>query len=132
MGEWLGLGPSAASQLGGRRFQRPANLSSWAEAVVTGEGRETEAVELDHNLLLTDAVIFGLRLNQGINLFALSQRFYGATNAPAIESLLLRFRAEGLVTKEAGTYRATHRGRLVCDAMGSALIEESDCPRVPA
>ena len=29
MYEWLGCGPSAASQYGGQRYQRPANLDQW-------------------------------------------------------------------------------------------------------
>ena len=37
MNEWIGLGPSAASQRGGERWANPASLDRWSEAL--NEGR---------------------------------------------------------------------------------------------
>ncbi|MDQ8192829.1 radical SAM family heme chaperone HemW [Coraliomargarita sp. SDUM461004] len=123
MHEWIGCGPSAASQFGGERYQRPANLDEWCTAMERGQAPKTERVELDHDLLLTDAVIFGLRMNQGIDLQEIQQRFTAASNRSALEAKLKVFEAEGLLQALGSYYCLTHRGRLVCDAVGSALLE---------
>ena len=65
MTEWIGCGPSAASQFLGRRYQRPANLDSWASAVESGVLPQEELVALDEDLLFADSVVFGLRMNAG-------------------------------------------------------------------
>lgn len=44
MSRWRGIGPSAASQWGGWRFQNPANIEGWAKAVLDSETRSGEAV----------------------------------------------------------------------------------------
>jgi oxygen-independent coproporphyrinogen-3 oxidase len=123
MCEWLGSGPSAASQYAGERYQRPASLDEWCAGMESGEPTKTERVDLDDNLLLTDAVIFGLRMNRGVDLDTLHARFPGATCRTALESALDRFVAEALAERRGTYYCLTHRGRLVCDAIGSALME---------
>ena len=122
MHEWVGCGPAAASQYDGERYQRPANLDAWCSAMESGEPPKTERVALDDDLLLADAVIFGLRMNRGIELNDLAERFSGAGNVGAMESRLASFAREGLVLVDGGHYRLSHRGRLLCDAIGSALI----------
>lgn len=123
MHEWIGCGPSAASQYGGERYQRPANLDAWCAGMESGEYPKSERVELDHDLLLSDAVIFGLRMNQGVDLNGLEARFEKAACRDQLEAALRRFELEGLVVCEGAHFKLTHRGRLVCDAIGSALME---------
>ncbi|MGZ0654825.1 radical SAM family heme chaperone HemW [Coraliomargarita sp. W4R53] len=123
MHEWVGCGPSAASQYGGERYQRPANLDEWCSAMESGEPPKTERVELDHDLLMADAIIFGLRMNQGIDLQLINERFSEATNRPDLEAKLKFFEQEGLLHSQGSHYALTHQGRLVCDAVGSALLE---------
>lgn len=128
MHEWIGCGPSAASQYGGERYQRPANLDTWCTAMESGDSPKTERVPLDDDLLLTDAVIFGLRMNRGVNLHDLAERFSGALNVKALESRLASFAREGLISVDGGHYRLSYQGRLLCDAIGSALIcGEDEC-----
>lgn len=123
MHEWLGCGPSAASQYDRERYQRPSNLDEWCRGMESGVPPKTERVDLDDDLLLADAVIFGLRMNAGVDLNELAARFSGASNRGAIEHALQRFEKEGLLCSGGSHYRLTHRGRLVCDAIGSALLE---------
>ena len=68
MQEWIGCGPSAASQYEGFRFQRPANLDAWLEQLVTSSQLPEGAQELDAEMLTVDALIFGLRMNVGCHL----------------------------------------------------------------
>jgi oxygen-independent coproporphyrinogen-3 oxidase len=123
MHEWIGCGPSAASQFGGERYQRPANLNDWCLGMEFGDFPKTECVALDDDLLFTDAIVFGLRMNAGVDLDALQARFSRARNRSELEAALRRFEAEGLLESTGAHHRLTHRGRLVCDAVGSALLE---------
>jgi oxygen-independent coproporphyrinogen-3 oxidase len=123
MTEWIGCGPSAASQYVGERYQRPANLAQWAEAMEIGQPAKTERVALDDTMLMADAIIFGLRMNAGIDLEAIARRFPKAAVFGVVVPLLERFIAEGLMVREGTQVRLTHQGRLVCDAIGTAVLE---------
>jgi oxygen-independent coproporphyrinogen-3 oxidase len=123
MTEWIGCGPSAASQYAGERYQRPANLDEWATAMEAGQPAKTEQVVLDHSILMADAIIFGLRMNAGVDLDEILQRFPAPEVAALIEPLFERFVAEGLLVRTGTHACLTHKGRLVCDAIGSAVLE---------
>ena len=87
MTEWIGCGPSAASQYQGERYQRPSNLDEWASAMEAGTPPKTERVELDESILFTDSIVFGLRMNAGIDLTEIAQRFPSAGVLPQVEPL---------------------------------------------
>jgi oxygen-independent coproporphyrinogen-3 oxidase len=123
MTEWIGCGPSAASQYGGERYQRPANLDEWAAGMESGQPPKAEVVTLDASILMADALIFGLRMNAGVDLAEIAQRFPAPEVSTVIEPLFARFEAEGLLIREGAHARLTHQGRLVCDAIGSAVLE---------
>lgn len=122
MGEWIGYGPSAASQYKGQRFQRPANLELWSTAVLAGESPKESVVELDDSIFFADAVVFGLRMNAGVELDELGQRFAKAKNHQVIEGLLRSLVSEGLVDSNGSHFSLTHKGRLLCDSVGSAVL----------
>ncbi len=125
MTEWIGCGPSAASQYQGQRYQRPSNLDQWVSAVELGVLPKEELVQLDEDTLFADSVVFGLRMNAGIDMDELAARFAGAVNVAAIRGLLAQLEGEGLLEQDGSTVRLTHAGRLVCDAVGSAVLEVS-------
>lgn len=123
MHEWIGCGPSAASQYRGERYQRPANLEEWCLGMESATSPKTERITLDDTLLLADAVIFGLRMNCGVDLQSLSLRFAQATNLIGLETKLKLFEEEGLLKSKGTHYQLTHQGRLLCDSVGSALLD---------
>jgi oxygen-independent coproporphyrinogen-3 oxidase len=124
MQEWLGCGPSAASQFSGERYQRPANLDEWCHGLEAGIPPKSELVRLDDEILLTDAIIFGLRMNAGVDIAVLAQRFPSSgQHVSLLEAQLQAFAREGLVDAEGSHFRLSHRGRLLCDAIGSALLD---------
>ena len=123
MTDWIGCGPSAASQFNGERYQRPANLDEWVAGIESGRPPKTEVVRLDAEILMADAVIFGLRMNAGIDLAKIAQRFPAPEVLSVIEPLFARFEAEGLLFREGTRAWLTHQGRLVCDAIGSAVLQ---------
>ena len=125
MHEWIGAGPSAAGQHGGVRGANPADLEKWIAEVGRG-GRMTEdRVELTPALLSEDALVFGLRLNAGVDLAALRGRFPGVTGWPALAAELERLEDAGLLERAgegAEPVRLTRRGRLLADAAGAELM----------
>ena len=84
---------------------------------------KTERIVLDYNLLLADAVIFGLRMNRGVDLNELGLRFFQANNRIDLETKLNSFVKEGLLKSKNTHYTLTHKGRLICDSLGSVLLD---------
>jgi oxygen-independent coproporphyrinogen-3 oxidase len=121
MHEWVGLGPSAASQHAGWRGANIADLEKWAANVARGTRMTEDRVALTRALLAEDALIFGLRMNAGVELAPWRER---CPTAPwgEVDTLLDRLAAEGLAEKTATTVRLTERGRLVADAVGAEVM----------
>jgi oxygen-independent coproporphyrinogen III oxidase len=123
MHEWVGLGPSAASQHQGWRGANPPDLGKWLDDVAAGRRVTTDRVALTPDLLAADAVIFGLRMNEGVSLPRLRRRFPTAPWA-GLEELLPRLLMEGLLAATTeGRISLTPRGRLVADAVGVEVME---------
>ena len=124
MGEWVGRGPAAAGQFGGEPKQRPAGMAAWGGGLVNRRPARVARNRLDDSLLWTDAVVFGLRTNAGVDLQTLSRRFPFAEPAvrESVSSELGKLEAEALLVREGTRVRLTHRGRLLADAIGARLI----------
>jgi oxygen-independent coproporphyrinogen-3 oxidase len=122
MAEWVGLGPSAASQYAGWRSSNVADLDRWRADLAAGRRARTDPVELTPRVLAEDSLIFGLRMNEGVALPALRARF---PEAPweKVEALAGRLTHEGLAVSEGGALRLTLRGRLLADAVGGQVME---------
>jgi len=130
MHEWVGLGPSAASQHAGWRGANPSDLEKWSTQLAAGERMTEQRVRLTPALLAEDALIFGLRMNEGVNLTALSQRWPEAPWAEA-RALAARLAADGLAEWSDDTLRLTLRGRLLADAVGAEILENFSAPVSP-
>ena len=74
MQEWIGIGPSAASQHAGWRGANPGDIEAWLAALARGGRATEERVPLTPAQLAEDALIFGLRMNEGVDLAALRAR----------------------------------------------------------
>ena len=122
MHEWIGFGPSASSQFGGRRFTNDANLETWITGVESGNPARMDESELTPGELALDSVIFGLRMNEGIDMDVLEARFPGFEN-PRVEPFLHSLVEEGLAEASGRQFRLTVRGRLVVDRIGTELLD---------
>ena len=122
MREWVGLGPSAASQHAGWRGANPADLERWRADVARGVRMTEDRVRLTPALLLEDAVIFGLRMNEGVDLAELERRFPDGPLA-ALRAQARRLVGDGLAENAGGRLRLTDRGRLLADAVGAELLD---------
>ena len=104
----------------------PVDLVVWSEIVRSGARATEDSLRLSKAQLAEDAVIFGLRMNEGISLELLEQRFGG----PAID--VFRPRLNDLIhaglAEASGRerIRLTRAGRLVADAIGAEFVGTVD------
>jgi oxygen-independent coproporphyrinogen-3 oxidase len=123
MHEWAGLGPSAASQYSGVRGSNAADLAQWLADVAAGRRVTADRVALTPGLLAADSVIFGLRMNKGVNIPDLRRRF-PAAKWDALFDYMPKFVLHGLIEHNPdGDIWLTPRGRLVADAVGADVLE---------
>lgn len=122
MHEWVGVGPSAASQYRGWRGANVADLNQWATQVSEGVRMTEDRVALGDSLLAEDALIFGLRMNEGVDLQDLRRRFPAAPHAAA-NAAITNLVTDGLAERSGHRVRLTTRGRLVADSVGAAIME---------
>jgi oxygen-independent coproporphyrinogen-3 oxidase len=128
MHEWVGLGPSAASQHAGWRGSNVADLADWLARLERGERATEDRTRLTAELLAEDALIFGLRMNEGVDLEEIRRR---SPSAPwtEIDELLSRLVDEALAERRGGMrFALTLRGRLIADAIGSEIMNAFSPP----
>ncbi len=130
MEEWVGLGPSAASQQGAWRGANIADLAQWRAHVAAGNRVTEDRVAVTPALLAEDALIFGLRMNAGVDVAVWRAR---CPEAPwgEVEALLDRLAEGGLALRADTRVRLTDRGRLLADTVGVEIMEAFR-PLVPA
>lgn len=117
---YLGLGPSAASQLATLRWTESGVIGAWAE------GRtEPELQELSPEEEFAEIPLLGLRLHCGVDWNGLRQRAEIANLVPLVDAWEARLRAcagEGLAVWEGGNVRLTPRGMLVSNGILSMFV----------
>ena len=124
MNEWIGYGPSACTQFQGVRRKNIANLEEWAEGMQPGnQPKFMEEETLGFTEFAQDAVLFGLRMNQGISISNIAEQFDVPSNQfLEITQFLDRLVSEGLATQpNSGSYALTRQGRILCDAIACDL-----------
>jgi oxygen-independent coproporphyrinogen-3 oxidase len=125
MNEWLGYGPSAASQFGGKRYRNVSNLEAWGHSLEENNASPIEDVEaLSDRSLAYDSVLFGLRLNAGFDFAEIGHRFSVPSSAfDPLRLFFQRFEDEGLAERAGERYRLLDAGRILADAIASELPE---------
>jgi oxygen-independent coproporphyrinogen III oxidase len=116
-GDYLGLGPSAQSYLGGTRFGNVADLAAYDASLAANRLPIEDRTRLSEEEQLRDAVIFGLRLIQGIPTHRLHQHAanYGHT------SITAQLLAQQLIEEDGECSRLSARGRLLADTIAEQL-----------
>jgi len=117
-GNYLGLGPSAQSFVDGVRFGNDANLKAYESALYEGQFPIQDRSALTAQEQLRDAVIFGLRLEQGVStsLLATHAVNYG------YEKVVDRLRASELLVQDHERTRLSAHGRLHADTVAEQLF----------
>ncbi len=119
--EYLGVGPAAASTLGGERWANPEG-EAWLEQVREGR-RCPDREPLDRATRALELMMLRLRTVDGLPLDAyesLAGRPFMADHGPFVRRLC----AGGLARMEDGVFRLTDEGMLVSNSILSELFEE--------
>ena len=112
--DYLGLGPSACSTIGGRRWRNVADTGAYGERIGRGESVREEREEIDAGTRARERIMFGLRMREGVALEEFSLEGQGAE--------LRKLEAQGLAVREAGRVRLTARGQLVADSVAGIFV----------
>jgi oxygen-independent coproporphyrinogen-3 oxidase len=122
MNDWVGYGPSAASQVGGVRRKNLANLEEWAEQWErSGEAKFAEFEKLQPYDLASDAILFGLRMNQGINLEDIGRKFQiEEVYFRETENFFQSLEKEKMMEKN-DHWQLTTKGRILADAIAKEI-----------
>ncbi|TKB75508.1 MAG: radical SAM family heme chaperone HemW [Nitrospira sp.] len=116
-GEYLGLGPSAQSYLGGARFGNIADLVAYNASLTANLLAIEDCAKLSEKEQLRDAVIFGLRLIRGIPSPHLHQHAENYGHATITAQLL----AQRLIEEDGNRSRLSARGLLQADTIAEQL-----------
>ncbi len=107
LGEYLGFGPGAHSDFGGRRFAAARDL----DAFLAGRAAYSEDAAIPARERASERVMLGLRTVRGVAAEEVCLPFDGA------EAVLQECAAHGLAKRQAGRWRLTPRGFLVSNAI---------------
>ncbi len=110
--DYLGLGPSAWSTIGDRRWQNVPDAAAYVRAVQAGVRPLREEEILPAATREAEKIAFGLRMNAGIDPARLAGR----------HELVTGLREEGLLEDHGPRVRLTERGRLLADEIAAELI----------
>lgn len=121
-GEWLGLGPGAHAQWGGRRFANVRRPEAYQRALLEDGRLPIEWEEtLSREVQMEDTLILGLRLREGVSLERFRRRF-GVCATEAFAGPLRRARAAGFVEVVDGRLRLTPQGLLLANQLFVELV----------
>jgi len=112
---YLGLGPSAASQMGPFRWTESPIIHAWIE-----DRGVAEVQELDPAEALGEIPLLGLRLHRGVDWVRLRARGEALNLGPLVdawEAQLAPFLQHGLLVREGAVLRFTPRGMLVSNGV---------------
>jgi oxygen-independent coproporphyrinogen-3 oxidase len=120
-GEWLGFGPGAHSTRGGIRWKNVSATEDYVQRIGAGSAVVSERRILTDDERLGDALFTGLRLNDGLQLDVLSERYgtdiwqrYGERLAPYLQA--------GLLLNEGDRVRLTRQGMLLAHEVMAVFV----------
>lgn len=119
--DYLGLGPSAVSTLGRRRFTNPAFMDAY-DAAVRGDFSGLDFEELSDQDRVVELVMLSLRTARGLEL-ARYRRLAGADLMNRHERLIQALVQNGLARINRGRLRLTKEGMAVSNVIIARLTE---------
>lgn len=120
-GEYLGVGASAASYLGGERRSNVASWSEWQDAVHAGREAVAHSERLDPARAMGEEVMLRLRLEEGLSLGDLSRR-WGEDAQARYGALVRTMERRGLLACDGDRIRFTDAGFEVADAVLAEFV----------
>lgn len=119
-GEYLGFGPSAASDFAGKRFTAKANITDYIEGVMKGGTILSECEDIPSRERAGEYLMLRLRTTQGVDADEYTRRFLLPFRP--IGQLLERFREMGFVKQDDTRYYLTPKGMLISNKILAELM----------
>jgi oxygen-independent coproporphyrinogen-3 oxidase len=110
--DYLGIGPSAFSTLGLRRWQNVPDYRQYADRILRGESAIGSVEHLTAEMKRSEKIALSLRTRSGVPA-ALLKAFPGETR---------EFVRLGLLQRSNGNFTLTHAGKLVADSVAEAFV----------
>jgi len=110
--DYLGIGPSAFSTVGARRWQNIPNAKEYADRIFSGAPLTSFEEGVDAAIRAREAIAFSLRTNRGVAWEELSPW----------QEQVDEFSALGLLETGRGRLRLTRRGKMLADSVAEAFI----------
>jgi oxygen-independent coproporphyrinogen-3 oxidase len=120
--DYLGLGPSAQSYVNGSRFGNVENLALYHQALAAERLPVAQIEHLSDAQQKREAMVFGLRLIDGIDQAVMRSNSQVLPEAREWEQRLDRLIQAGLLEDRAGRIRLTESGRRFADSVGVELF----------
>ncbi|MBM4121685.1 MAG: radical SAM family heme chaperone HemW [Nitrospira sp.] len=117
-GDYLGLGPSAQSYLDGVRFGNVEDLAAYQKALEKGQLPTGEEEKLSLRQRQREALVFGLRLTEGVDLQALGKQSQDSGGKEALYCLT----QQGFLEERSGRIKLTALGRRYADSVAVSLL----------
>ncbi|MFW6155328.1 MAG: radical SAM family heme chaperone HemW [Planctomycetota bacterium] len=121
---YLGIGPSAASYLDGRRSTNVADVDAYLRRVNRRDVPGGASERLTGAARAAETLMLALRLIEGVDRADFRRRF-GLDPLEAFPATFDRYRDLGLVAVTPGRVALTRRGLFVSDAVFAGLFEEA-------
>jgi oxygen-independent coproporphyrinogen III oxidase len=110
--DYLGLGPSAVSTVGGLRWRNLPDTAAYVKRLSHGESVRMEHEALDAATRAKERIMFGLRMREGV------ARAEFGDNAARLQNLA----ENGLAVEVEGRVCLTPRGQLVADSVAGMFV----------
>lgn len=120
--DYVGIGPGAHGRRGGVATVRHKKPENWISALArNGHGAESET-SLAPDMRLTEAMLMGLRLREGVDLARIAELGGCAIDEVVDQRAAVLLEAEGLIARAGNRLRATDKGLPVLNAVIATLI----------
>lgn len=107
---YLGVGVSSHSKLDDVRFSNTSNIHEYMDSIQKGESVIIDSEPIDAEEDLFESIILGLRLNKGIQIDLLNER-YAIDFETRYEKVLSSLIQDHLIIREGNTIKLTELGR---------------------
>jgi oxygen-independent coproporphyrinogen-3 oxidase len=124
-GNYIGLGPSAASHMEGWRWRNRPHLGEWERAVAAGQLPAMEVETLTPIRRAGELAMLMLRLSRGVNLDAFT-KCTGYNARVHFAGPIDRLSRMGLIRLDSDAIRLTNEGIAVADAISAEFLDLPD------
>ena len=123
-GEYIGVGPAAASHMGRLRWTNVDDVQAYADALEEGVSPVNDEETLSPETAAMEMLVFGLRMAEGVNLDAICARAdVGGELRDKWVEVLSALSESALVARRNSHWVLTDRGRDLADYVALELME---------